>query len=136
MAIMKRIIYLFLGLLLLLAGGWWLTRPALHDPIDPSQVQQVRLRGGATGDREATGEERAQVIAWFNSGSDPRENSALAGATPESSIRITFRDGSHLSLYRSGADFEVQDFRRQKPRYYWLRQPDLRGLLDQLAGRR
>lgn len=44
-----------------------------------------------------------------------------------------FNNSSTLSILRSGTDFEVQDRRAMNARYYWLKQPEIRQLLDELA---
>lgn len=136
---MSRVTGIAVAVGLLLIYGWWTFAGGrkLHVPIDPAIVTEVTVWGEAVGQggRPATAEEREQVIRWYNAGSHPRDNSALAGTTPQAGIRIRFAGGGRLSISRSGTDFEVQDFREEKPRYYWLKQADLRRFLDELAGR-
>ncbi|MCL5046961.1 MAG: hypothetical protein M1598_09325 [Actinobacteria bacterium] len=132
---MKRWIVAILSVLVALAVGWWVLSGTLHVRINPADVKEVRLWGNSIGHqgRPATTEEKAQIIRRFNQGTHPRDNSALAGTTPDAGIQFTFQNGSTLSILRSGTDFEVQDHRAMKARYYWLRQPEIRQLLDELA---
>jgi len=119
----------------ILAAGWWVLGRGLHVPIDPTAVKEVRVWGEAIGPdgRPATPEQKEQIIRWFNKGTNPRDNSALSGTTPAAGIDIRFSAGGHMGIFRSGTDFEVQDFRIAKPRYYWLKQADMRKFLDGLA---
>lgn len=132
---MKRIFGIVAVISVILVTAWWVQARGLHVPIDQASVKEVRVWGDAIGHsgRQATPDEKDQIIRWFNEGANPRDNSALAGTTPQAGIDIRFNDGRHMGIFRSGSDFEVQDFRSVKPRYYWLKQADLRRILDELA---
>ena len=136
---MSRLVGIVVAATLLLVYGWWAIGGSsrLHLPINPAAVMEVVLWGDGVGPggRPATPAERELVLRWFNAGTGPRENKALAGTTPQAGVRIRFSGEQRLSILRSGEDFEVQDFRGAAPRYYWLKQADLRSFLDELAGR-
>lgn len=107
---------------------------SLHQPVDRERVEQVELWGGAPqNQRAATPEEVDRIITWFNSAIAPRENRALVGPTPAAGIRIGLKSGETISIWRSGADFEVGRKTADGYKQYWLKQPELRTFLDRLA---
>ncbi|MDF2629209.1 MAG: hypothetical protein K0R39_3040 [Symbiobacteriaceae bacterium] len=105
-------------------------RMILHRPIDPAAVAHIRVMGHA----EAAGPiDQNQVVAWFNQGTDPRRSPDNTGhTTPTGGLFIVLNSGEEIRLYPEGTDFLVV----QKDDYYYLKQPNLGGLLDKLeAGR-
>lgn len=102
----------------------------LHKTISPAHVQRVELWGPQLqGARIADPQMANQIVEWFNAGSDPRENTAKVGPTPDAVISIHLTNGEIVRIARAGQDVEVS----QKGRQYWLRQPKLRQLLDSLT---
>lgn len=100
----------------------------LHQNLDAAKVTKVELWGTRV-TRDATALETAAIVAWFNAGFDPRENTAHVGSTPEAGIIIRLTSGETVLVNRDGTDVEVSAHGKQ----YWLRQPDLRRFLDNLV---
>lgn len=83
--------------------------------------------------RNATKEEIENITKWFNSATDIRRNRRFAGTTPDAGIIIKLKSGGEISLVRSGEDFEIQRDYGMGTVSYWVKQPDIKKLLDQLA---
>ncbi|MDQ7092560.1 hypothetical protein REC12_03035 [Desulfosporosinus sp. PR] len=74
-------------LLLICAGIWAYSRSSnLHRPIKVENISSLTLWSGHTDEKKATQEEIANLVNWFNSASDIRENKTFAGETPDSGI--------------------------------------------------
>jgi hypothetical protein len=107
----------------------------LHRPIKVENIARITLWGGYNGvNREASEQEVTNIVNWFNSVYDIRENKEFAGTTEESGVKIEEKDGTRFIIGRSGEDFEVQrKDQKGKLRSYWARQKDIKELLDQLV---
>ena len=106
----------------------------LHRPIMVENVPHIRLWSVYGVDRLATEQEVINIINWFDSAKDIRENEEFAGTTEDSGIKVEEKNGSKFSIARSGEDFEVQRKDEQgKLRSYWARQKEIKDLLDKLA---
>ncbi|MGC7871320.1 hypothetical protein ACPUYX_07270 [Desulfosporosinus sp. SYSU MS00001] len=110
----------------------------LHRPLKVEEISSINLWGGHFAGnnrgREATQEEVGDIVDWFNSASDIRENKDFAGETPDSGIVINEKDGEEFSIIRSGRDFEVQRHDKSGRTYsYWATQKDIKVLLDKLT---
>lgn len=131
---MKRILYsLAIIGLLVLAWSWYSARE-IHKPVSVDEVSRIRIWGASVITDMATKEETENIIKWFNSASDIRENKGFAGTTPEAGIYIDLKSGRTISIIRSGSDFEVQKGTVTGRTSYWAKQSELRKLLDRLAG--
>jgi len=127
--------FLVMAILLLITLSLWnhVKTSNLHLPIKAEDISRVTL-WGVDGHKEATQEDVYNIINWFNSASDIRENIDFAGETPDSGIIIYEKNGKELSIIRSGKDFEVQRNDESGKRYsYWAIQNDIKILLGELA---
>jgi hypothetical protein len=137
---MKRPMYVLVLLLLIVFGwqGWqYYLQKTIHQPIALQEIVSIELWGRALpGEkrRGATADEVEQIVKWFNYGEEIRQNTQFTGTTPEAGIRIDLVSGHLISIIRSGG-VEVQrtDVSEQNVAY-WMLQPELQKLLDQLAG--
>jgi len=134
----KKSLLLIVILFLVVPVAWKsVNNSSLHRPIKVENIARITLWGGYIGvSREASEQEVTNIVNWFNSAYDIRENKEFAGTTEESGIKIEEKDGTGFSIGRSGGDFEVQrKDQKGKLRSYWARQKDIKELLDQLAKR-
>lgn len=132
----RSMIYLIVIVVVAAVVWWqWPGRTGLNEPIDPNSVESIAVWGPATGMSMAKlpPDQAPQMIAWFNRGTDPRLNEQPAGVTPAVGMQIKFKNGKQMSILPHGeTEVEVQDLRAAKPRYYWLKQPDLAAFLRKL----
>ena len=82
----------------------------LHKPINLSDVESVNIWGNTS--NVARNLEKQDIVKWFNSITNIRENKDFAGTTPDAGIIITLKTGNRISIINSGADFEVQRISR------------------------
>lgn len=123
----KRTFYLasfFLIVLCIVAVS--ISQRKLHRPINSSDVLRVTVMGN----RAAAGPiDPHQVVEWFNQGTNPRKSPDNVGhTTPTGALILELKGGKRIGLWAEGTDFLVE----QNGNYYYLRQPDLKVLLDKL----
>ena len=123
--------------------GWqawlWYAQP-LHQPISVDEVDSMMVWGeglmeGRNG-REATGEELAEIVKWFNAATDIRHNRDFAGTTPPAGIVINLKShflSKEILILASGKDFEIQRNTNRGRISYWAIQPELKEFLQQLT---
>jgi hypothetical protein len=133
----KSLVLVVIMFLVVLVAWKYVNTTNLHRPIKVENIARITLWGGYNGvDKEASEQEVTNIVNWFNSAYDIRENKEFAGTTEESGIKIEEKDGTRFSIGRSGEDFEVQrKDQKGKLRSYWVRQKDIKELLDELAKR-
>jgi len=137
----KKSLFIGVVVLLLISGIWTHVKTSnLHHPVKVEDISSITLWGVHGGYQEATQTEGAtqeeikNIVNWFNSVSDIRENRAFAGETPDSGIIIKEKNGEEFSIIRSGKDFEVQRKNKSGETYsYWAIQKEIKKLLDELA---
>jgi hypothetical protein len=131
----KSILLVVIMFLVVLVAWKYVTTSNLYRPIKVENIARITLWGGYNGvNREASEQEVTNIVNWFNSVYDIRENKEFAGTTEESGIKIEEKDGTRFIIGRSGEDFEVQrKDQKGKLRSYWARQKDIKELLDQLV---
>jgi hypothetical protein len=111
---------------------------SIHTQISISDIECIRISGTAIkGDGKiATEDEMKNIVNWFNSISDIRENKDFQGTTEESIITILLKSKSKISIGRSGRNFEVQRYNKNGKRIsYWGKQPDVEKILEEAAGK-
>jgi hypothetical protein len=100
----------------------------LHEPINIGDIDVIEIWGKTS--RIANSEEKKNIIKWFNSITDIRENKDFAGTTPESGITLKLKSGNSILILKSGSDFEIQ---RSDVlginKSYWGKQPNIRDIL-------
>jgi hypothetical protein len=102
----------------------------MHIPINENDVKDITIYGHNT--RIVSNNEKKEIIKWFNSITDIRNNKEFAEKTPEAGIIIDLKSGSRVLILQSGTDFEVQRTDISgKPISYWGKQPNIRNLLDE-----
>jgi hypothetical protein len=133
----KSVVLVVIMFLVMLVVWKYVNTTNLHPPIKVKSITRITLWGGYNGvDKEASEQEVTNIVNWFNSAYDIRENKEFAGTTEESGIKIEGKDGTRFSIGRSGEGFEVQrKDQKGKLRSYWARQKDIKKLLDELAKR-
>jgi hypothetical protein len=133
----KSVVLVVIMFLVMLVVWKYVNTTNLHPPVKVESITRITFWGGYNGvDREASEQEVTNIVNWFNSAYDIRENKEFAGTTEESGIKIEGKDGTRFSIGRSGEGFEVQrKDQKGKLRSYWARQKDIKKLLDELAKR-
>jgi len=133
----RKIVIIVVAILLVGVSFFFQEFNRLYTPIDVSKVQKIELWGQQVGEvtrREATNEEVSNIVKWFNSTTDIRENKDFAGETPAAGIVINLKYAPDIRILRSGRDFEVQRVNWLGiNKSYWTRQSDIKRLLDQLV---
>jgi|BioPla2DNA2_1021312.scaffolds.fasta_scaffold27136_4 hypothetical protein len=100
----------------------------LHEPINVSDVESIKIWGRTS--RIANSDEKRDIIKWFNSTSNIRENKDFAGTTPDAGIVIKLQTGNEILILKSGTDFEVQRTNSSGVRIsYWGEQSNIRNIL-------
>gem|GEM_PF-1989426 len=105
----------------------------LHHPIDIHDVSRIELICGNY-TRAATTEEKNNIINWFNSATNIRNNEERRGGTPESGIRIELQQGTMIGIWDCEKyDIEVQRWSNLGGKLicYWAKQPEIKQLLKQ-----
>lgn len=100
----------------------------LHEPVNVNDVESINIWGSTN--RMADSVEKQDIINWFNSTTDVRQNKYFAGTTPESGVLIKLINGSSIHILKSGTDFEVQRINSSgKFISYWGKQSNIRNIL-------
>lgn len=100
----------------------------LHESISVSDVESINIWGHTS--RMANSDEKQDIVKWFNSITNVRENKDFAGTTPESGIIIKVKNGNEILILKSGTDFEVQRINSLGKRIsYWGNQSNIRYIL-------
>ena len=101
----------------------------LHEAIDESNVETIII-WDTMGRRIANSDEKQDIIRWFNSITNIRQNKEFAGTTPEAGIMIELKTGNGIHILASGKDFEVQRTNSSgKHISYWGQQSNIRDVL-------
>ncbi|OPY57633.1 MAG: hypothetical protein A4E55_01561 [Pelotomaculum sp. PtaU1.Bin035] len=131
---MKKIIVLLL-IILVPASIWYWGNRSLHQPISVNNVVSIKIWTAISGfdSRKAAPEEIQNIVKWFNSSNNIRQNKYFAGITPYAGIIIELKTGKQINIINSGEDFEVQRYVGFKKVSYWAKQKDIRELLAKLA---
>lgn len=104
----------------------------LHEPVNLNDVESIIIWGQTN--RLANSAEKQDIINWFNSTTDIRQNRDFAGTTPESGIVIKLKMRSDILILKSGTDFEVQRTNSSgKHISYWGRQSNIRNILYRIS---
>ncbi len=100
----------------------------LHESINISDVESINIWGRTS--RIANSDEEQDIIKWFNSINNIRQNKDFAGTTPEAGIIIQLKTGNSILILKSGTDFEVQrTYSSGKYISYWGKQSEIRYIL-------
>lgn len=100
---------------------------SLHEQINVNDVESINFWGNITD--VARSVEKQDIVEWFNSMTNIRENKGFAGTTPDAGIIIKLKTGNQISIINSGADFEVQRLNRLGDVIsYWGKQPYIRSI--------
>jgi len=70
----------------------------LHEPINVSDVESVNIWGNTS--EVASSIEKQDIVKWFNSITNIRENKGCAGTTPDAGIIIKLKTGSQIIYYK------------------------------------
>ena len=136
-SILKRV---FIGLMLIICLWlFWQSSNRIHRPLNIDNVSDIYLwaedeKFGRI-QKLATDDEKKQIVNWFNSVWDIRRNKGFAGATPQSGIVISLKQGKSILILRSGFNFEIQrdDAKNSHKKIsYWARQQEIKNLLELL----
>lgn len=99
----------------------------IHKPINANDVESVNIWGNTSG--VTTSVEKQDIVKWFNSITNIRNNKDFAGTTPNAGVIIKLKTGDEIFIINSGSDFEVQRNNIFGKRIsYWGKQPNIRNI--------
>lgn len=126
----RNLIILLISILVIVAVYCFFANSnKLHKPINVNDVESINIIGRTTS-RIANKEETQNIVKWFNSITNIRENKDLSGTTAEAVIIIKLKTGNEISISKSGKDFEVQRTNNSGELIsYWGKQSNIRDIL-------
>jgi len=129
----RKVIRVIIIIIFIIIGNLLYRRLSVHKPISSENIASMQLWGVYKQGPKISNEEKQKIVEAFNSIYSIRRNPEFQGTTPESGITIDLKSGEHISVIKSGRDFEIQRHGDGKAVSYWGKNRYIKTLLEELS---